>query len=105
MKRLLAHPAFDIRNPNRVYALIRGFSANQVRFHAADGSGYRFVADQVIALDAINPQVGARVARAFDRWKKFDAVRRTHAQGELTRIRNAPSLSRDIAEIVGKALA
>ena len=105
VKRLLAHPAFDIRNPNRVYALIRGFSANQVRFHAADGSGYRFVADQVIALDAINPQVGARVARAFDRWKKFDAVRRTHAQGELTRIRNAPSLSRDIAEIVGKALA
>ena len=79
--------------------------ANPAAFHRSDAAGYVLWAEQVIALDAINPQVGARVARAFDRWKKFDAVRRTHAQGELTRIRNAPSLSRDIAEIVGKALA
>jgi aminopeptidase N len=105
VKRLLAHPAFDIRNPNKVYALIRGFCSSHVRFHAADGSGYRFLADQVIALDAINPQVGARMARSFDRWRRFDAGRRQHAQGQLARIRDTKGLSKDIAEIVNKALA
>ena len=64
VKRLTTHPAFDIRNPNKVYALIRGFCANHARFHAADGSGYAFAADRVIELDAINPQVASRVARA-----------------------------------------
>ncbi len=102
---LLAHPAFDLKVPNTVYALIRGFSANHVRFHAADGAGYAFLADQVLALNALNPQVAARMARGFDRWKKFNAVRRAHAQGQLERIRNTDGLSRDVAEIVTKALA
>jgi aminopeptidase N len=105
VKKLLAHPAFDLRNPNKVYALIRSFCANHVRFHAGDGGGYAFLAEQVIAIDAFNPQVAARMARAFDRWKKFDAGHRAQAKAALERIRNAAGLSNDVAEIVSKALA
>jgi len=104
VQKLLAHPAFEIRNPNKVYALIRSFCGNHVRFHAADGSGYAFLADQVIAIDGFNPQVAARMARAFDRWRKFDAGRRQHASAALERIRDAQGLSKDVAEIVSKAL-
>ena len=104
VRKLLTHPAFDIRNPNKVYALIRSFCGNHVRFHAADGGGYAFLAEQVIAIDAFNPQVAARMARAFDRWRKFDADRQQHAGAELERIRDALGLSKDVAEIVTKAL-
>ena len=105
VKRLLAHPAFDLKVPNKVYALIRSFSANHARFHAADGSGYAFLADQVIALNALNPQVAARMARAYDRWRKFDQRRQAKARAELSRIRDTDGLSKDVAEIVTKALA
>jgi aminopeptidase N len=104
-RRLMAHPAFNIGNPNKVYALIGGFRGNQVRFHAADGSGYAFVADQVIALDAINPQVAARMARGLDRWRKFDPARQVHARAALERIRDAKGVSRGVLEIAGRALA
>jgi len=102
---LLKHPAFDIKVPNKVYALIRAFGANHVRFHAADGSGYAFLADQVVALNGFNPQVAARMARGFDRWTKFDAARKAKARVQLERIRDADGLSKDVAEIVTKALA
>ncbi|HEX6689656.1 MAG TPA: DUF3458 domain-containing protein, partial [Burkholderiales bacterium] len=102
--RLLKHPAFDLKVPNKVYALIRAFGANHVRFHDAAGGGYAFLADQVIALDALNPQVGARMARAFDRWKKFDQGRKAHARAQLERVRDHKGLSRDVGEIVTKAL-
>jgi aminopeptidase N len=106
VKRLTAHPAFDIRNPNKIYALIRAFvAANHVRFHAADGGGYAFAADQVIAIDKLNPQVASRVARGFDRWRKFDPGRQAHAKAALERIRGTEGLSRDVGEIIGKALA
>jgi aminopeptidase N len=104
VKALTAHPAFDPGNPNKIYALIRAFGANLVRFHAADGSGYAFMADQVIALNERNPQVASRLARSFDRWKKFDAGRQTHARAALERIRDHAGLSRDVLEIVGRAL-
>ena len=104
VKELLAHPAFDLKVPNKVYALIRSFSANHVRFHAAGGAGYEFLADRVIELNALNPQVAARMARGFDRWKKFDAGRQAHAHRQLERILDAQNLSRDVAEIVGKSL-
>lgn len=104
VKRIILHPAFDIKNPNKVYSLIRGFGANHVRFHAADGAGYAFIADQVIAIDSINPQVAARIARSFDRWKKFDALRRQHSQYALERIRDSSGLSKDTAEVVMRAL-
>jgi aminopeptidase N len=103
--RLMSHEAFNIRNPNKVYALIGGFRSNQVRFHAADGAGYRFLADQVIALDALNPTVAARMARGFDRWRKFDAGRQAHAKAALGRIRDTQGLSTDTFEVVSRALA
>jgi len=104
VKRLTGHPAFDIRNPNKVYSLVRGFAANPVRFHAADGKGYDFIAERVIELDRLNPQVASRVARSFDRWRKFDAGRQAQAREALERIRDAEGLSKDVAEVVIKAL-
>ncbi|HKC43425.1 MAG TPA: aminopeptidase N [Burkholderiales bacterium] len=105
VKRLTKHEAFDVRNPNKVYALIRSFAANHVRFHAADGAGYAFAADWVLELNRLNPQIAARIARAFDRWRKFDAGRQAHARAALERIRDAQGLSKDVAEVVTKALA
>ena len=104
-RQLLGHPAFDIKVPNKVYALVRAFAANHVRFHAADGAGYAFLAERVLELDRLNPQVAARMARGFDRWRKFDAARQALARRQLERIRDAAGLSRDVAEIVGKSLA
>ena len=105
VQELLGHPAFDLRVPNKVYALIRGFAANHVRFHAADGSGYAFLADQVLALNATNPMVAARLARGFDRWRKFDPGRQARARAQLERMRDAEGLSKDVSEIVIKSLA
>jgi aminopeptidase N len=105
VERLVAHPAFDLRNPNKVYALLRAFGSNHVRFHAADGSGYRFMAEQTRKLDGINPQVAARLARCFDRWRRFDAARQTHARTALEMLRNHKGLSRDVFEIVERSLA
>jgi aminopeptidase N len=105
VRELLRHPAFDIKVPNKVYSLVRAFASNHVRFHAGDGAGYAFLADQVIALNGLNPQVAARMARAFDRWKKFDSARKAKAKAELERIRDHQGLSKDDMEIVVKTLA
>ncbi len=106
VRRLTRHPAFTLKNPNRVRSVVSSFChGNQVRFHAADGSGYAFAADQIIAIDSLNPQVAARLARSFDRWRKFDAARRAHAQTALERIRDATGLSKDTFEVVTRALA
>jgi aminopeptidase N len=104
VNQLLSHPAFDLKVPNKVYALIRGFAGNHVRFHAADGAGYAFLADQVMALNALNPQIAARMARGFDRWRRFDRNRQEKAKAQLERIRDSKGLSKDVAEIVTKAL-
>ena len=105
VRELMAHAAFDIRNPNKVYALVRAFcAANPHHFHAADGSGYRLAADVILELQAINPQVAARIARAFDRWRQFDGERQSHAREALERIRGCADLARDVAEVVGNAL-
>jgi aminopeptidase N len=106
VRTLTEHRAFDVRNPNRVRALIGTFAqANPVRFHASDGEGYRFVAELVVELDALNPQVAARLARAFDRWKRFDAGRQAHARAALEQIRDRTGLSKDVTEVVSRALA
>ena len=105
VKRLTGHAAFDIRNPNKVYALIRTFGANHVRFHAADGSGYAFLADQIIHLDPINPQIAARIARCFDRWRKFDEQRQAYARQALERIQAVPGLSADTGEVISRTLS
>jgi aminopeptidase N len=106
VKRLMRHPAFTLKNPNRVRSVVSSFClGNQVRFHAADGSGYAFAVDQITAIDPLNPQVAARLARSFDRWRKFDAARRAHAQSALERIRDTAGLSKDTFEVVTRALA
>jgi len=104
VKGLLAHPAFDIRNPNKVYALLRTFGGNHRNFHAADGQGYRFIAAQAAALDRLNPQVASRLARCFDRWRKFDPVRQGHAKAALEELIRQPNLSPDVFEVIEKSL-
>ena len=76
VKELTAHPAFTLKNPNKVYALLGSFGVNQVNFHAADGSGYDLMVEQSVALDAINPQVASRMVRNFERYKRFEPTRR-----------------------------
>ena len=101
--RLTAHPAFDWRTPNRVYALISAFAAGNIAgFNAADGEGYRVVADAVITLDAINPQVAARVATGFRSFRIFEGRRRQAAQDALDRMLAQPALSPDCFEIAAR---
>ena len=105
-KALMQHPSFDLRNPNRARALLHSFATdNPLHFHAADGSGYRWIAEQVVALDRLNPQVASRLARAFDRWKKYDAGRQAHARRALESIRSADGLSGNVDEVVDRALS
>ncbi len=105
VKALMEHPSFSIRNPNKVRSLIGAFAMlNPTGFHAPDGTGYRFHADQVIALNAINPQMAARMASAFNRWKKYDESRKALMKAELQRISTESGLSPDVAEIVNSAL-
>ncbi|WP_114395130.1 aminopeptidase N [Oleisolibacter albus] len=101
---LLSHPGFSIRNPNKVYALVGGFTGNPVCFHAADGSGYAFLADRVIELNALNPQVASRMVKAFARWRNYDGERQAAAKVALERIAHTPDLSRDVYEIVARSL-
>ncbi len=102
---LTRHAAFDVRNPNKVRALVGAFChGNQVRFHDAGGAGYRFVAERVIEIDPLNPQVAARLVGAFSRWRKFDLSRQAAMRGELERILAAPGLSKDTYEIASKTL-
>ena len=106
VRRLMSHPAFSLRNPNKVRALIGGFCAgNLAEFHHADGSGYRFWSEVITELDPLNPQVAARLARAMDRWRRFTPDRQALAREALEGVLARPALSRDVAEIVGKALA
>ncbi|MGD9020976.1 MAG: aminopeptidase N, partial [Lysobacterales bacterium] len=102
---LMGHPAFSIRNPNKVRALISVFAMlNPTGFHAADGSGYEFIADRVIELDRMNPQVAARLAAAFNRWKRYDDGRKALMKEALERVAGTQGLSSDVAEIVNNAL-
>ncbi|MFO1306333.1 MAG: aminopeptidase N [Burkholderiales bacterium] len=106
VKSLLAHPRFNARNPNRVRSLVGTFALrNFARFHARDGAGYAFAADQVLALDATNPQLAATVAAAFNLWKRFDATRRGAMESALQRIALAPGLSPDVTEVVTRTLS
>jgi aminopeptidase N len=102
---LMEHPAFSIRNPNKVRALIGAFAAgNPVCFHAADGSGYRFLVDRVLELDPLNPQVASRMLRLMARWRRYDTSRQALLQAQLRRVRDAAQVSRDLYEIAAKSL-
>ena len=94
VKELMTHPTFDIKNPNKVFALLRTFSANHVHFHRSDGFGYHLISGAILELDAINPQVAARISRSFDRWQKFNKARQSHAKSAMETIINQPKLSK-----------
>jgi aminopeptidase N len=105
VRKLMTHPAFNLKNPNRARSLIFSFcAANPAQFHAADGSGYAFWAEQVLALDAINPQVAARLARSLELWRRFTPTLRDRMREALEQVA-AGAKSRDVREIVEKALA
>jgi len=102
---LLVHPAYDSRNPNRVRSLVGAFCAgNPLRFHAADGTGYRFLADRVLELDPQNPQIASRLLQSLARWRRYDEARQGLMRGELERVLAAPELSKDSYEIASKCL-
>lgn len=105
VKTLLTHPAFSLRNPNKARALLGSFGRNFVHFHAQDGSGYQFLAEQIIEIDGFNPQVASRLVSLFNRWRKLDAPRQAQIHAILNTIASQPNLSRDVAEIVGKSLS
>lgn len=102
---LLDHPDFNLRNPNRARSLIAGFAmGNPVHFHRTDGLGYAFLADQILALDPINPQTAARFATPLGRWRRVGRERQVLMQAQLERIVSTPNLSSDVYEIASKSL-
>jgi aminopeptidase N len=103
--KLEKHPDFTIGNPNRLRSLAGQFGANQWAFHSADGRGYRFLADMILAADRINPQVAARMVPAFGRWKRFEPKRAELMKAELERIVATAGLSKDVFEQASKSLA
>ncbi len=106
VRALMKHPAFTLKNPNRARSLIFSFcAANPSQFHAPDGSGYAFWAEQVIALDAINPQVASRLARSMDRWRRYAPALQSHMKKALQKVAGGKKLSNDVREVVSKALS
>jgi aminopeptidase N len=106
VQALMQHPAFDLKNPNRVRALIGAFSqANPLHFHAANGQGYQFLADQIIALNTLNPQVASRMLSALTSWRRYDASRQALMKVQLERIMTTEAISKDVYEVASKSLA
>jgi aminopeptidase N len=104
VKALQSHAAFSMKNPNKVRSLIGAFvNANPRAFHAADGSGYEFLVDNVLVLDKTNPQIAARLLRTMSRWQRYDAKRQALMKSGLQRIKNA-DVSRDVFEIAATSL-
>jgi aminopeptidase N len=105
IRALMEHEAFDIRNPNKVRCVIGAFcNSNAVGFHAADGSGYAFLADQVILLNNTNPQIASRQLTPLTRWRKYNADRQQLMKAQLRRIMAGPELSPDVFEVLSKSL-
>ncbi|MEW8506211.1 MAG: aminopeptidase N [Candidatus Thiodiazotropha sp.] len=106
VKALMNHPAFSLRNPNKVRSLIGVFCGININaFHLADGSGYAFLADQVIVLDRLNPQIAARMIRIMSRWRRYDEQRQVLMRDQFERVLSAPNISKDVYEIASKSLA
>ncbi|MFI3185378.1 MAG: aminopeptidase N [Methylococcaceae bacterium] len=103
---LMNHPAFDLMNPNRVRSLIGAFSqANPLYFHAKNGQGYQFLADQIIALNTLNPQVASRMVGALTSWRRYDKSRQALMKAQLERIMTTEDISKDVYEVASKSLA
>ena len=105
VKSLMLHPDFSISNPNRARSLILNFcNSNPAAFHRRDAKGYVFWAERVLELDAINPQVASRLARALDRWRLLAEPYRSAAREAITRVAARAELSADVSEVVSRAL-
>jgi aminopeptidase N len=104
VRALMKHPAFDIKNPNRVRALVGTFAANHLRFHARDGQGYALVGETVRTLDSVNPMVAARMAGALENWRRYDAERQRLMRAEMENILKMPGLSTNLFEVTTKML-
>ena len=104
VEELARHPDFTLANPNRARSLVGAFSVNQRAFHAAGGAGYRFLADNLIALDRLNPQTAAKLLPPLGRWRRFDETRAALMKAELERILATPGLSKDLFEQASKSL-
>jgi aminopeptidase N len=103
---LLDHPAFDIRNPNRVRSLIGAFSqSNPLHFHAANGQGYQFLTDRILELNCLNPQVASRMVGALTSWRRYDEKRQVLMKAQLERIISTEAISKDVYEVAVKSLA
>jgi aminopeptidase N len=104
VRALMKHHVFDIRNPNRVRALIGAFGGNHLRFHSADGSGYALLGEVIRTLDAINPQITARLAGAFESWRRYDPARQAMMKAELEATLQLQGISPNLFEIASKML-
>ncbi|MBC8329870.1 MAG: aminopeptidase N [Planctomycetes bacterium] len=102
---LLQHPVFEIKNPNKARALVRSFSENLPHFHRADGAGYRFLADRVLELDPLNPQISARLVQPLGRWRRMEPALGARMKQQLERIAAHEGVSKDLFEIVQRSLA
>ncbi len=106
VEQLLGHPDFSLTNPNRVRALIGAFAGgNPVRFHAADGAGYRFLGERILELDPLNPQIASRLLYPMTRWRRYDPGRQQQMRSQLERILEVEGLSNDVYEVVSKSLS
>jgi aminopeptidase N len=106
VQSLLGHPAFDLSIPNRVRSVIGAFSQNNpVNFHASNGAGYRFLADYVIVLNGVNPQIAARMVGGLTHWRRYDEGRQILMQEQLQRIAGSEGISKDVYEVATKSLA
>ncbi|MGC8475658.1 MAG: aminopeptidase N [Acetobacteraceae bacterium] len=103
VRALSQHADFDLRNPNRVRALVGAFAANQARFHDASGDGYRFLAEMILALDPLNPQVAARMVAPLAQWRRLEPGRAALLRAAVETVLAAPGLSRNTREMAGKA--
>ena len=104
VRALMKHPAFDMKNPNRVRALVGAFCGNHLRFHAADGAGYALVGETIRTLDSINPQVASRIAGAFEAWHRYDPARQALMRAELEAALKLPGISANLFEVASKML-
>ena len=106
VEQLLSHPAFCITNPNACYSLFLSFLRSPVNFHAADGSGYKFLADAILKVDKINRQVASRMvsSSAFTAWKDYDVERQQMMKEQLSRILAENGLSENVFEVASKSL-
>ncbi|MBY6211963.1 aminopeptidase N [Microbulbifer agarilyticus] len=105
VRGLMSHPAFEFTNPNKVRAVVGGFAMrNFTQFHQEDGTGYAFLAEQVIALDKLNPQIAARIVTPLTRWRKYRSLEAEQIRSALQRVSDSGELSRDLYEVVSKGL-